>query len=59
MSHKGMSAADGVSPSKQHHNDPWQWVEFFGKHHELGHDICSYNEDTWGFSNLEIEYENI
>jgi hypothetical protein len=47
MSHKGMSN-DGSSPSKQTYNSPWDWVEFFQ---------TSQNADTWGFSDIEIEYE--
>ena len=47
LSHKGMGN-DGSSPSKQHYNDPWEWVEFFEK---------SKNDDNWGFGNIEIEYE--
>jgi hypothetical protein len=47
LSHKGMGN-DGSSPSKQAYNDAWYWVEFFEK---------SENLDTWGFSNIEIEYE--
>ena len=49
MSHKGMSN-DGSSPSKQHYNDVWKWVEYFQ---------TSKNSDTWGFSNVDIEYEVI
>jgi hypothetical protein len=47
LSHKGMDN-DGSSPSKQHYNDPWEWVEFFEK---------SKNDNNWGFGNIEIEYE--
>jgi hypothetical protein len=47
LSHKGMGN-DGSSPSKQHYNDAYHWVEFADK---------SENLDTWGFSNVEIEYE--
>ena len=47
MSHKGMGN-DGSSPSKQHYNDVWKWVEYF---HE------SENSDNWGFADVEIEYE--
>ena len=47
LSHKGMGN-DGSSPSKQHYNDPWEWVEFFEK---------SKNDNNWGFGNIEIEYE--
>jgi len=47
LSHKGMGN-DGTSPSKQHYNDPWEWVEFFEK---------SKNDNNWGFGNIEIEYE--
>ena len=49
MSHRGMGN-DGSSPSKQHYNDVWKWVEFFTE---------SENDDTWGFSDIEIEYEII
>ncbi|MDA7616836.1 hypothetical protein N8579_00495 [bacterium] len=47
MSHKGMGN-DGSSPSKQHYNDVWKWVEHFQ---------TSENLEDWGFSNIEIEYE--
>jgi FkbM family methyltransferase len=56
MSHKGMGN-DGASPSKQHYNDAWQWVEHFNKYEEHGHIMFSRNEDTWGYSNVEIEFE--
>ena len=49
MSHKGMGN-DGSSPSKQTYNDAWEWVEWFEE---------SKNTDTWGFSNIEIEFETI
>ena len=49
LSHRGMEN-DGSSPSKQHYNDPWEWVEYFTE---------SQNDDTWGFANTEIEYEII
>lgn len=64
MSHKGM-ANDGSSPSKQFYNDPWTWVEMFDKYldplneHIGGNYMISRNADTWGFSNVEIEYETI
>ena len=48
LSHKGMGN-DGSSPSKQHYNDPWDWVEWFEE---------SQNDENWGFKNIEIEYEN-
>jgi hypothetical protein len=41
---------DGLSPSKQKYNDPWEWVEFFEK---------SQNDENWGLANTEIEYEII
>jgi hypothetical protein len=41
---------DGTSPSKQHYNDAWDWVEFFKE---------TRNTDSWGFGNTEIEYELI
>ena len=47
LSHKGMDN-DGSSPSKQHYNDPWEWIEFFEK---------SKNDNNWGFGDIEIEYE--
>ena len=56
MSHKGMGN-DGASPSKQYYNDAWQWVEYFDKYEEHGHNMFSRNEDTWGYSNVEIEFE--
>jgi FkbM family methyltransferase len=56
MSHKGMGN-DGSSPSKQYYNDAWQWVEYFDRHEDLGHIMYSYNADTWGYSNVEIEFE--
>jgi hypothetical protein len=56
MSHKGMGN-DGSSPSKQYYNDAGQWIEYFDKHEELGHIMYSYNADTWGYSNVEIEFE--
>lgn len=49
LSHKGMGN-DGSSPSKQVYNDAFEWVEWFDK---------SQNQDTWGFSETEIEYEVI
>jgi hypothetical protein len=56
MSHKGMGN-DGASPSKQFYNDAGEWVEYFNKYIEHDHIMFSRNEDTWGFSNVEIEYE--
>lgn len=56
MSHKGMGN-DGSSPSKQYYNDAYQWVEYFNKHDEYEHIMYSYNADTWGYSNVEIEFE--
>jgi hypothetical protein len=47
MSHIGMGN-DGSSPSKQHYNDAWTWVEWFKE---------SYNTDNWGYSDIEIEFE--
>lgn len=58
MSHTGMSN-DGSSPSKQYYNDALQWVEFFDKRIEHAHIMFSKNTDTWGFSDIEIEYEVI
>jgi len=56
MSHKGMGN-DGSSPSKQYYNDAWQWVEYFDKYEEYSHIMFSRNADTWGYSNVEIEFE--
>lgn len=56
MSHKGMGN-DGSSPSKQYYNDAWEWVETFDKYLKHDHIMYSRNADTWGFSNIEIEYE--
>ena len=47
LSHTGMGN-DGSSPSKQHYNDAWEWVEYFTQ---------SKNENNWGLSDVEIEYE--
>jgi hypothetical protein len=47
LSHTGMGN-DGSSPSKQHYNDPWEWVEYFTE---------SQNDENWGLINTEIEYE--
>jgi hypothetical protein len=64
MSHKGMGT-EGGSPSKQYNNDPWKWVENFSRYehplnkHIGGTYMVSRNADTWGFSNIEIEYETI
>jgi len=49
LSHRGMEN-DGSSPSKQHYNDPWTWVEWFKE---------SQNTDNWGFGDTEIEFEII
>jgi hypothetical protein len=58
MSHKGMGN-DGSSPSKQYYNDALEWVEFFNRYEEHGHIMFSRNADTWGYSNVEIEFEII
>ena len=58
MSHRGMSA-DGFSPSKKHYNDPMKWVEYFDKVYSNGKFLLSENENTWGISDVEIEYEVI
>jgi len=39
------------------YNDVWDWVENFDKYLEHDHIMCSRNADTWGFSNIDIEYE--
>ncbi len=58
MSHRGMSN-DGFSPSKKHYNDPMKWVEYFDKYYSHGKHLISKNENTWGSSDVEIEYEII
>jgi hypothetical protein len=58
MSHKGMGS-EGGSPSKQYYNDVMYWVEYFGAYKKHDHIMYSRNADTWGFSNVEIEYETI
>ena len=58
MSHKGMEN-DGSSPSKQHYNNAWEWVETFDGEVSHGQKIYSKNAITWGFSNVEIEFEII
>jgi len=47
LSHKGMGN-DGSSPSKQHYNNAWDWVEWFKE---------SQNNESWGFRDIEIEFE--
>lgn len=47
MSHKGMGN-DGSSPSKQHYNSAWDWVEWFKE---------SQNTENWGFKDIDIEFE--
>jgi hypothetical protein len=47
LSHTGMGN-DGSSPSKQRYNDAWEWVENFTQ---------SKNQDNWGLSDVDIEYE--
>ena len=49
MSHVGMGN-DGSSPSKQHYNSAWDWVENFQE---------SLNDDNWGWNGIDIEYEII
>ena len=58
MSHTGMSN-DGSSPSKQFYNNAMDWVEYFDKYIENNQILISRNEDSWGFSETEIEYEII
>jgi FkbM family methyltransferase len=58
MSHTGM-ANDGTSPSKQYYNDAMKWVEYFDKYQLHGHIMYSRNNETWGFSDIEIEHEII
>ena len=49
LSHTGMGN-DGSSPSKQHYNSPWDWIEFFNE---------SQNDENWGLANTEVEFEII
>jgi hypothetical protein len=49
LSHTGMGN-DGSSPSKQHYNSPWDWVENFQE---------TQNTDYWGLGSTEIEFEII
>jgi hypothetical protein len=49
LSHTGMGN-DGSSPSKQHYNDAWNWVEQFKE---------SQNTENWGLADTEIEFEII
>jgi len=58
MSHKGMGN-EGGSPSKQYYNDAMYWVEYFNVYKKYDHKMYSRNADTWGFSNVEIEFEVI
>ena len=58
MSHKGMGT-EGGSPSKQYYNDAMYWIEYFDSYKKYDHIMYSRNADTWGFSNVEIEYETI
>ena len=56
MSHVGMGN-DGSSPSKNIYNDAMKWVEYFNKYEKYDHILISKNDDTWGFSETDIEYE--
>ncbi len=58
MSHTGMSN-DGTSPSKQFYNNAMDWVEYFDTYQDNEHIMISRNDDSWGFSETEIEYEII
>jgi hypothetical protein len=49
LSHTGMGN-DGSSPSKQHYNDPWEWVENFSQ---------TKNTQDWGLADVDIEFEII
>lgn len=49
LSHTGMGN-DGSSPSKQHYNDAYEWVEYFQD---------TRNDNNWGLGNVEIEFEII
>jgi FkbM family methyltransferase len=41
------------------YNDAMEWVEYFNKYNKHDHIMISRNEDTWGFSDIEIECEFI
>jgi len=49
LSHKGMGN-DGSSPSKQIYNNSKEWVDDFKE---------TQNDDTWGFADIEIEFETL
>ena len=49
LSHTGMGN-DGSSPSKQHYNSAWDWVENFQE---------TQNTNYWGLGSTEIEFEII
>jgi len=49
LSHTGMYN-DGSSPSKQHYNNPGEWIENF---------VESRNDESWGLGDTEIEFEII
>jgi hypothetical protein len=50
---------DGTSPSKQFFNNALDWVEYFNTYNMHGYTMISKNEDSWGLSETEIEYEMI
>ena len=58
MSHKGMGN-DGTSPSKKIYNNAWDWVEYFDKYDVYDKFLISKNNDVWGFSYIDIEFETI
>jgi hypothetical protein len=41
------------------YNDALEWVEYFDKYIENNQILISRNENSWGFSEIEIEYEMI
>jgi hypothetical protein len=50
---------DGTSPSKKFYNNAMDWVEYFDKYTMHDHIMISRNDESWGFSETEIEYETI
>jgi FkbM family methyltransferase len=58
MSHTEMTD-DGKTPNRKYYNNAMNWVEYFDGHVIHEHRMISRNDDDWGFSETEIEYEVI